>query len=470
MPDTAENRATIILGAGPCGLSTALELGRRGRRATLVDRNPEPGGLARTFGRGPWHTDISIHRLQVRRPPRLDGLDRLLHEQLVHVGRKTIHLQLGGRRVPYPIRLCSLLRLPWLRSTRAGIQVLQRFLDPTPASMDSYQAWFQSRYGEDLFRWITGPLLEKQWGVPGDELSSAFGEHRRFSVSFKDFLSGFPILRGMMHHAVPVDFLYGRHGSGPMMQRLAKEIEEHGSRFLLGRQPTRILHKLSRIQTVELDDGATLPCDQLLSTIPLPDLVRLMDPPPPAPLLALVDRLRFRDLVIVALALDRPRVSHDHTTYFPERRFPFSRTFECTNASRDLAPHGKTVLGFELPCFREEPVWRLPDHELVQWMASFGPEVGFSADELADGFVIRVPDAYPLYAAGHQEVAARVLRWLHGEVKNLYVVGRNGLMRLDNMDHAFIMGQDLANHVLNGVTPQQWHHGLGRYDDLSYID
>ncbi len=235
MSNAQDHSATLILGAGPCGLAAGLELGRRGRAATLVDRNPEAGGLARTFGRGPYQTDISIHRLQVRRPPRLSSLDSLLEEQLVHVGRKTIHLQLGGRRVPYPIRLGSLMRLPWLRSARAGIQVLQRHVDPTPVSADSYRAWFRARYGDDLFRWITGPLLEKQWGVPGDQLSSAFGEHRRFSMSFKDFLAGFPLLRGMLHHAVPVDFLYGRQGSGPLMQRLAQNVEGHGSSFLFGR-------------------------------------------------------------------------------------------------------------------------------------------------------------------------------------------------------------------------------------------
>ncbi len=464
------NDHNVILGAGPCGLAMAFQLGSQGHPATLVDRNPEAGGLARTFGTGPFHTDISIHRLQVKRPSRLRSIDALLAPHLVHVRRKTIHLRINGRSVPYPIRLGSLARLPWLRSARAGIQVARGFLDPAPDSTDSYQAWFESRYGADLYRWITGPLLEKQWGIPGHELSSAFGEHRRFSVSFKDFLSGFPLLRGMMHHAVPVDFLYGRKGCGPLLARLAREVTRLGSSFLLSRQPRRLCHRLSRIQTVELDDGTELPCRHLASTIPLPDLVRLMDPPPPAPLLSLSDQLRFRDLVVVALALDRPSVSRDHTTYFPERRFPFSRTFECANASDALAPSGQTVLGFELPCFRHEPIWTLPDEELIQWMASFGKDVGFSSRELVRGFVVRVPDAYPLYRAGHQQVAARVLRWLHGEVKNLYSVGRNGLMRLDNMDHAFTMGMDLAEHLLGGGTPQQWHHGLQRYDELSYID
>ena len=464
------NDHTLILGAGPCGLALALELGRQAHAALLVDRNPEAGGLARTFGNGPFQTDISIHRLQVQRPPRLHRIDALLAEQFVQVNRKMIHLQLNGRRVPYPMRLGSLARLPWLRSARAGIQILQRRLDPSPDSTDSYRAWFESRYGEDLYRWISGPLLEKQWGIPGDELSSAFAEHRRFSVGFKDFLSGFPLLRGMVHQAVPVDFLYGRRGSGPMMARLARQVIQQGSRILLSRQPTRIKHRLSRVQAVELDDGTVLSCRELASTIPLPALVRLMDPPPPAPLVALADRLRFGDLVVVALALDRPGVSRDHTTYFPERRFPFSRTFECKNASDALVPAGQTVLGFELPCFRDDPLWSLPDHELVQWMASMGKEVGFSARELIRGFVIRVPDAYPLYRVGHQQVTARVLRWLHGELKNLFVVGRNGLMRLDNMDHAFTMGLDLAGHLLKQGTTREWFHGLERYEELSYID
>ena len=470
MKETDNHHQTVILGAGPCGLALGHELGLQGRQATLVERNREVGGLARTFGSGPYQTDISIHRLQVKRPPRLHAIDELLAQQFVHVDRKTIHLQINGRRVPYPIRLGSLARLPWLRSARAGIQVLQRFLDPSAPGADSYQAWFEARYGQDLYRWITGPLLEKQWGIPGHELSSAFGLHRRLSVSFKDFLSGFPLLRGMMHHAVPVDFLYGRQGSGPLMSHLAGQITSQGSHILLSRQPTRINHRHSRVQDMDLDNGETLACPELASTIPLPSLVRLMDPPPPAPLLALVDQLRFRDLVVVALALDRPLVSRDHTTYFPERRFPFSRTFECKNASDHLVPGGQTVLGFELPCFCEDPVWSLPDAELVQWMTSFGRDVGFSARELVRGFVIRVPDAYPLYRTGHQQVVARVLRWLHGEVKNLFVVGRNGLMRLDNMDHAFIMGMDLAAHLIRGDTPRQWHHGLERYDELSYID
>ena len=500
---------TLILGAGPCGLAMALELGRQGQRVALVDRNSEPGGLARSFGSGPYRTDLSIHRLQVQRPKRLAELDALLRDQFVHVSHKTIHLQLGRRRVPYPIRLGSLARLPWIRSAQAGIQVLRRLItglapapkinpgeargawDPAPNSSSkinpgevrggskinpgevqdrSYRAWFEARYGPELFHWIAGPLLEKQWGIPADELSSAFGEHRRFSVSFKDFLTGLPILSRMMAHAVPVDFLYGRHGSGPLMERLAQKIEQQGSRFLLGCEPTRIRHKHARIQAVELSDGSAVECGRLASTIPLPALVRLMDPAPPPPLARLTEELGFRHLVVVALALDRPRVSGDHTTYFPERRFPFSRTFECKNASQQLVPPGSTVLGFELPCFADDPIWTLPDDELVSWMASFGPDLGFDPGELRQGFVIRAPEAYPLYRVGHHQVVSRVLRWLHGELYNLYVVGRNGLLRLDNMDHALTMGLDLAEHLVRDGSPRDWYHGLQRYESLSYID
>jgi UDP-galactopyranose mutase len=128
------------------------------------------------------------------------------------------------------------------------------------------------------------------------------------------------------------------------------------------------------------------------------------------------------------------------------------------------------VLGFELPCFAGDPTWRLPDRELGRWMASFGPELGFHRRELLESFVVRVPEAYPLYETGHQRRAGRVLRWLHGELRNLFVVGRNGLFRLDNMDHAFSMGFDLARHLRRDGTPLAWHRGLERYSGLSYID
>lgn len=474
MPPSDPQTETLILGAGPCGLALAWELGQRGGAALLVDRNPEVGGLARTFRCGPYRSDLSIHRLQVQDPRLKQRLEQLFAGQLHLVKRKTIHVQLGRRRVPYPIGVRSLVRLPWVRAGRASMQFLQRSLatpsQPEVRTEASYRQWFEARFGPELYRWIAGPLVEKQWGLPGDQLSDAFGAHRRLTLGPRDLLTQLPGVSRLVQRSIPASFVYGTQGVGPLMDTVARQVTALGGRALLGCEPVRVIHRRSRVQAVQLSDGQTVACQQLASSIPLPALVALMDPPPPAPLLALARQLRFRELVVVALVLDRQRVSRDHTTYFPEARFPFSRTFEVKNAAPQLVPRGKTVLGFELPCFAGDDLWRMPDDELVQWMSAFGDPVGFAPGEVEQGFVIRVPEAYPLYSMGYQQVASRVLRWLHGELSNLFCVGRNGLFRLDNMDHAFTMGFDLARHLAGHGSSRQWHHGLGRYHKLSYID
>ena len=462
----------VILGAGPCGLAAGLELAGHGALApTLVDRHAEPGGLCRTWRHGPFAVDLSIHRLQFERAGLPPDLAALFAGQLHHVRRKTIHIGLEGRRLPYPLRPASLVRLPRGRLARAAVQYLGTRLGPGDGADEaSYRAWFEARLGEELWRWITGPLMEKQWGVDGHRLSAELGRTRRLSVGWGDLLAGLPLVGALFRRGIPVDFLYGREGCGALMQLLARRAEQAGGRLLGGREPRRILRQGRQVRAVELDDGQRLPVSQLISTIPLPALVELLHPAAPAQVRQAAARLRFRDMLVVAVALDRPRVSRDHVTYYPEPRFPFSRTFESKNASPTMAPAGRTMLGFEVPCQRGDELWSADDQHLVQWMTGFGPDVGFDPAEARGGFVFRVREAYPLYEVGHRARADLALQWLHEALDNLFVVGRNGLFRLDNMNHALTMGADLGRHVAAGMGPKTWHRLLPRYANFSYID
>lgn len=463
---------TVILGAGPCGLGLAWELGLRDRPTTLVERSPEVGGLCRTFSHGPYRTDLSIHRLQIDDPALWQRLQRLFAGHLHRVPRKWIHIQLGGRRLPYPLQPLSLLRLPPARLARAAAAYLLAARHRPPPPAEDYQGWFEGRFGAELYRWIAGPLMEKQWGLPGRRLSAAFGEHRRVSAGVAALLAELPGLSRLFPRAIPPDFVYGKEGSGALMSLLGDAVQRLGTTLRLGCQPRRIHHRKARVERLELESGEELPCPTLCSTIPLPALVRRMHPAAPAPLLRVVEELRFRDLVVVALILRREQHSVDHVTYFPEPDLPFSRTFEPKNASPALVPPGRTILGFELPCFAGDEIWQRDDDELLAWMGQFGPRLGFGADEVAGGFVVRVPEAYPLYQVGHRRKVTRVLRWLHGELRNLYCTGRNSLFRLDNIGHALTMGFDLAHHLTAEPAgePRSWHRGLDRYERFSYID
>jgi protoporphyrinogen oxidase len=467
---------TVVLGAGPCGLALADTLTALGRGpVTVLERNPRPGGLARTFAQGEFRFDLSIHRFQVESPDFELDLEQLFEGQPLHtVEHKTIHIHLQGRRIPYPLRLRSLLSLPPRRGARALAQVARRWAfggGPDPAQAESYRAWFEGTFGPTLYRWIAGPLMRKQWGLAGERLCASFAQHRRLSIAPRDLLAGLPLAARLAPRAaIAPTFVYGERGVGPLMERLAARLERAGGALRCATTPARLHRGDGGVRAVELTSGERLPCRDLISTIPLPALIELLDPPPPPPLRALARELRFRDLIVVALPLLRERVSRDHVTYFPEAGFPFSRTFEQKNASPAMAPPGRTLLGFELPCAAGDPLWSLSDDALIRWMAGFGPQLGFDERELEGGSVVRVREAYPLYERDHRQRVDALVRWCHHELDNCFLVGRNSLFRLDNMHHAISMGADLGRQLTRGVRGPGWQRRLSRYADLSYID
>ena len=438
--------SVLVLGAGPCGLSVALEARRTALAATLVEREAQVGGLARTFSRDGFQMDLSIHRVQDR------DLGQALQD-LRRVAPKSIHLHLQGRRLTYPPGPRTLLELPMTQLARAAASLLRSRLTARAISDPSYRDWFVARYGAVLHGQVVQPLMLKQWGISTDQIDVALAHHRRLSLR--------------PGRGVPSHFLHGSQGADVLMQQVAWR---SGAGLLLGRAVVRVRHAAGRVQDVELSDGTRLPVETLVSTIPLPLLVRCLDPPLPQTFESLARVLRYRALVVVGLMLRRERVGVDHVTYFPEARYPFTRTFEPKNASRSMAPSGRTLIGFELPCFEGDALWRTGDEELRRRMAGFGSDVGFDPGEVEGAMVVRVPQAYPLYDLGFEARVGALLQTLHGQLSNLFLVGRNALFRLDNMHHAFAMGRDVARHVAAGGDAASWHAGLKRYEQLSYID
>lgn len=464
----------VILGAGPCGLALGLALCDAGLHPILIERQTEVGGLCRTFRRGPHSLDLSIHRVQQGDGPEKLRLLRLLSGELRWVEHKTIHLFLEGRRLPYPLRAPSLLRLPPRRLLAAASGYLQARLSLGAApEARTYQAWFEQRFGAELYRWIAGPLMRKQWGLTGAELDAAFGLHRRLTMDLRDLVGDWPLLSRLVARRMPRGFFYGRQGAGALMAALATRFRALGGEIRLGVRPRRLLCRDGRVTSLLLDDGQRLELGEagcLCSTIPLPALLGLFDPPVPGAHPEDAAALAFRALVVGGLVLDRERFSPDHVTYFPEEGFPFSRTFEPKNACPALGSPGRTVLGFEIPCMEGDQTYRLPEDDLVRRLTAFGPRLGFTQDEVVEGFVARVPDAYPIYRTGYGQPLAAILAALHHRLENLFLVGRNALFRLDNMNHAFTMGFDLASLLAQGQSPRAWHIHLPRYEDFSYID
>jgi protoporphyrinogen oxidase len=188
--------------------------------------------------------------------------------------------------------------------------------------------------------------------------------------------------------------------------------------------------------------------EAFISTIPVPHLAGMLDPQPPDEIMDGASSLRYRDLVVVALLVDRPQVTDQTWIYFPERKVPFGRLHEPKNWSAAMAPPDKTVLVVEYFCFAGDRTWVTGDGELGERTAAALEDLGFlRRGDLLSAKVVRVPRAYPLFDVEYREKLEPVMDCL-GRLDNLFVAGRTGTFGYLNMDEALESGMEAAEAVL----------------------
>jgi protoporphyrinogen oxidase len=188
--------------------------------------------------------------------------------------------------------------------------------------------------------------------------------------------------------------------------------------------------------------------ENFVSTIPLNSLVRMLDPAPPDHVMEAALGLGYRDLVLVAVSVNRRSVTDQTWIYLPEKKIPFGRLHEPKSWSRDMAPEDKTLLVVEYFCFKGDDVWNTSDAELSGTTVEGLQKLGFmKKEEVFDTQVLRVPKAYPLFEVGYEERCKTICEYLDN-FENLCIAGRSGMFQYQNMDHAIRSGMEAAEAVM----------------------
>jgi len=161
-----------------------------------------------------------------------------------------------------------------------------------------------------------------------------------------------------------------------------------------------------------------------------------------------IANLRYVSILFVYLKLDRPQVTPDHWVYLPESHLTVHRISEFKNFSPRCAPADKTMVCAEITCRIGDRHWRAGEDELIATAVSDLEQIGLiSAGELLEGFVKKIPHAYPVYDLEYKENLAPVLEFVHS-LENIKTGGRQGLFRYNNMDQSIEMGRRMAWAVL----------------------
>ena len=433
-----------ILGGGPAGLAVGYYARKLGLPFTIYEATDRVGGNCVTLHHGDFAFDSCAHRFHDQEPQETAELQTLLGAELQRIDVPSL-IYSEGRFVDFPLSPLNLLRTVGpLTCLRAAGEVIRARMSHGPAPTD-FEAFALRTYGRTLAERFLLGYSTKLWGVPCRELSPRVAGKRMKGLTLKTFLK--EALFGSKAKTEHLDgaFYYPRTGIGAIPGAMAAACGAENIR--LRAEITGIRCDSDRIAAVQVNGREWADASFVVSTLPLNRFLRMMTPPAPEPLLAVADRLQYRNVILVAVLLNRPSVTHAATLYFPGPEFPFTRLYEPRNRSAAMAPENRTSLVIEMPCQANDPVWTAPDELLVERVC--GPLLRsglIRQEEVLDTTVFRMPMAYPVLRAGFEHLLEQITNYL-GSFRNLALSGRSGRFAYSHVHDLMKWGRQIAHDI-----------------------
>ncbi|MCB9367380.1 MAG: FAD-dependent oxidoreductase [Calditrichaeota bacterium] len=433
---------TLILGAGPAGLAAGYYLTQAGHRVTLLEAASEPGGYGRTLAHGPFRYDTGAHRFHDKDAEITRDVLALMGEELLRVHAPS-QISWNGKFLDFPLSPVDVARkLGPLRMASAGVDLLGARLRTREDGATSFADSSYRKYGKTIADAFLIGYSEKLWGVSADRLAPEVSGGRLKGLRARTML--FELLRSKRDTTEHLDgsFYYPRQGYGRIAERLAEEIGRANVR--VNTRITALKHDTARITQVVLESGESLTPERIVNTLSPSVTLKLLDPAPPQELLELSRKLKFRDLMLVAILLDRPHVTRNASIYFPSPDVPFTRLYEPKNRSAELAPAKQTCVVIEIPCFASDKIWNRNDEKVSSDTVKQLAETRLiDAKDVIECRVHRLHTAYPILELGTAETVAELNEYLNRFV-NLYTVGRAGRFEYTHVHDLLRQGKDLA--------------------------
>lgn len=509
-----QQHKAVIFGAGPAGLTAAFELlSRTAIKPVILEKSDFLGGISRTANYKGNRIDIGGHRFFSKSDRVMQWwLDRMPPEEragsnfTVTYQRSTRTVAAGSQLDPestdrvmlvrgrksriyflrrffdYPIALSAdtIRKLGLIRMTRIGFSYVMTRLRPIP-NEKSLEDFFINRFGRELYRTFFKSYTEKVWGVPCNEISAEWGAQRVKGLSITKTIAhavrklfarnnSADIGQKQTETSLIEQFLYPKFGPGQMWEIVGAEVQRMGGSIRHGYLVEKIYHTGDRVTAISarhLDSGKieTLRGEYFFSTMPVQELVRALDPPAPANVREVSDGLVYRDFITVGLLLNDlkikedtdkgSRLIRDNWIYIQEPDVTVGRLQIFNNWSPWMvADRSKVWIGLEYFCNTTDPVWSLPDEQMIALAKAELAKIGIIEESaVQDATVLRVEKTYPAYFGTYDRFGE--IREFVDRFQNLFLIGRNGMHKYNNQDHSMLTAMLSVKNIL-GANYDVW--------------
>ncbi len=503
-----EKKKALLVGAGPAGLTAAYELLKKTDiHPVVLEATDVIGGISQTVKYKGNRMDIGGHRFFSKNDAIMQWWNQVMPIQGsqskddILLGNNDKPLQKGGpdpekeERVmlyrdrvsrifflrkffDYPISLkfSTFANMGLWRTLKSGFGYIYSQLFKRPE--DSLENFYVNRFGKPLYSLFFEGYTEKVWGVHPSKLGADWGSQRVKGLSVYAILKD-AIMKPFMKDDVSQkkvetslieQFIYPKFGPGQLWETVADDVCEMGGELFMNHQVICVNVENGRVVSVDCrrstdDVIVNVPCDYLMSTMPLKDLIAaIQGVEVPADVKRIASELPYRDFITVGLLLDKMKIKNetkiktyanrvpDTWIYVQERDVKVGRLQVFNNWSPYMVKDYENTMfvGLEYFCNEGDDLWRMNDEEFIAMAIDELVKIDIiDSDAVLDATRVKIKKAYPAYFGSYYELD-KVKQFLDG-IENLYCLGRNGQHRYNNMDHSMMTAMVAVDNIKNGI-------------------
>jgi protoporphyrinogen oxidase len=465
------NKRIAILGGGITGLSAALFLSNKNYDIHIFEQKDRIGGLVggkiingNIYEYGP-------HFFHTTNQEILSEIKNIVGTDLIEF-KRTVLIKFMDQYFTYPLSVLEVLKklpikilLPAIFSL-IGNNLKRMILRKKPQNSETLLMGY---YGEILYDLFFKRYIKAVWGVDPDKFSVEFAKQRITSATLSSILSKLisPVRakfsiknKSTKNYIENVDgILYTtKKGYRGIVEKILGVIENNGVNIhlnsrvaglnLAGKSVKEILIEPKFNNSKTLNKGKSvkrIEFDGVINTLPINELISMINPGVPENVYKSAEFLEFRALVFVGVLVNKPKVLPVSFMYF--RQHSFNRIYDSSYFGHDTVDLNTTILVAEISCGVGDRFWNDEDYCKKMVTNDLIMEKLVNLEDILEINVYKYKFGYPIYKFGYETNLQIILDYINS-LKNIETAGRQGLFQYINGHVAIQMGIEAAKKLI----------------------
>lgn len=467
----------VIIGAGPAGITAALELSKNKEYQILVlEESQDFGGISKTVNYKGNRMDMGGHRFfsKDRRvnewwedilPPESDDNKASDHDEVFMKRPRVSRILYKGKFYDYPVSLSmkTIRNMGFFTTIKVGFGYIFSMIHKKPEV--NLENFYINRFGKPLYKMFFEDYTENLWGRHPREIDASWGAQRvkglSISALLKDvFSKKFHKKNRVVETSLIEEFKYPKYGPGQMWECAAKKAIDNGVIFKKNAEVTGVNENTMEVEYLQNGNTYTEKADYIISSMPVKDLINAMKNVP-SDIKEIAKNLPYRDYMTLGVKVDRLNLKNkkgdnnlipDCWIYVQDTSVKMGRLQIYNNWSPYMVADNENTawLGLEYFVNENDEFWNMSEKQFSEFCVDEMIKIGLIVrkEDVLDTHMEKVKKAYPAYFDSYSQFD-KVKNYID-MYDNIICVGRNGQHRYNNMDHSMITAFKAVEYIEYG--------------------